>query len=237
MAGLTFTAPLLGDREVPLQVRLFLAAAITFLVAPSQCCGPVPGLNGFFHYVLLLAIDGLVGACLGWGMAILFHAMTVAGELIGHASGLSIAEVLDPNLEENVPLLSRILYLSALAVFLAIGGHRMVLAGLLDTFQAIPAGSGRLPGSLAEGVATLLTESFSLGLRAAAPAVTALLVATLAVGFVARTLPQLNVLAMGLGLNACLALAALAATVGIASWAFAEQFPVTLETLLRLVRN
>ena len=127
-------------------------------------------------------IDGLVGACLGWGVAIVFHAMTVAGELIGHASGLSIAEVLDPDLEENVPLISRMLYLMALAVFLAIGGHRLVLAGLLDTFQAIPPGSGRLPGSLAEGIATLLAESFSLGLRAAAPTVTALLVATLAAG-------------------------------------------------------
>ena len=64
--------------------------------------------------------------------------MTVVGELVGHASGLSIAELLDPGLEDNLPLLSRMLYLMALAVFLAIGGHRLVLGGLLDTFQAVP---------------------------------------------------------------------------------------------------
>jgi flagellar biosynthetic protein FliR len=237
VGGLILTAPVFGAREVPLQARLLLAAAITLLLAPSQCCAAAPAFNGPLHYFVLLAIEALIGACLGWGVAILFHAMTVAGELIGHASGLSIAEVLDPGLDENVPVLSRMLYLLALAVFLAIGGHRMVLAGLLDTFQAISPGRGELPGSLAEGITALLGQSFSLGVRAAAPAVTALLVATLVVGLIARTLPQLNVLAMGLGLNAFLALAALGLTVGIASWAFAGQLQPALETLFRTLKT
>jgi flagellar biosynthetic protein FliR len=237
VAGLTLTAPLLGAREVPVQVRLLLAAAITVVLAPSQWCAAPAAFSGSLHYLVLLAIEALLGAALGWGVTILFHGMTIAGELIGQASGLSLAEVLDPGLEEGVPTLSRMLYLLALAVFLAIGGHRMVLAGLLDTFQAIPPGSGRLPGSLAEGIATLLAQSFSLGVRAAAPAVTAVLVATLVVGLMSRTVPQVNVLAMGLGLNAILALAALGVTIGIMAWAFADQVQPALETLLRTIRD
>ena len=56
---------------------------------------------------------------------------------------------------------------------------------------------------------TLVSQSFSLGIRAAAPAVTALLLATLILGLVGRTLPQLNVLSLGFGLNAMLAFAVL----------------------------
>ena len=59
---------------------------------------------------------------------------------------------------------------------------------------------------------TLVSQSFSLGIRAAAPAVTALLLATLILGLVGRTLPQLNVLSLGFGLNALLAFAALGLT-------------------------
>ena len=55
-----------------------------------------------------------------------------------------------------------------------------------------------------------------LGIRAAAPAVTALLLASLILGLVGRTLPQLNVLSMGFGLNAMLAFAALGLTLGAA---------------------
>ena len=145
VGGLMLTAPLFGAREVPLQVRLVLASAITLLLAPSQWCAAAPAFSSPLHYFVLLAIEALVGACLGWGVTILFHAMTVVGELVGHASGLSIAELLDPGLEDNLPLLSRMLYLMALAVFLAIGGHRLVLGGLLDTFQAVPPAAAGCP--------------------------------------------------------------------------------------------
>ena len=37
------------------------------------------------------------------------------------------------------------MFLAAVTIFLCIGGHRMVMAGLLDTFQTIPPGSGELP--------------------------------------------------------------------------------------------
>ena len=136
--------------------------------------------------------------------------MTLAGELIGRLSGLGIAEAFDPGLDENVPQFSRLLFLLAACVFLCIGGHRMVMAGLLDTFRAIPPGSGVLPRPLAEGLTTLVGQSFALGIRAAAPALAALLLATLRLGLIGRTLPQLNVLALGFGANALLAFAALA---------------------------
>ena len=71
--------------------------------------------------------------------------MTLAGELIGRLSGLGIAKVFDPDLDESVPHFSRLLFLLAACVFYCIGGHRMVMAGLLDTFRAIPPGSGLLP--------------------------------------------------------------------------------------------
>ena len=80
----------------------------------------------------------------------------------------------------------------AVCVFFLLGGHRAAMAGLLDSFHAIPPGSGAAPRSLAEGLSTLVGQSFSLGIRAAAPALTALMLATLVLGLIGRTLPQLK---------------------------------------------
>ena len=121
----------------------------------------------------------MIGACLGLGVLILIQGMTLAGELISQASGLKLAEVFDPALDEEVPLFSRLMFLVTVSVFVCLGGHRLVMAGLLDTFQTIPPGGGGFPASLAEGFVTLVSLSFELGIRAAAPAVTALLLATL----------------------------------------------------------
>jgi len=163
--------------------------------------------------------------------------MTLAGELIGQTAGLGIAEVFDPMLDENVPLLSQLMFLFGVTIFLCVGGHRMLMAGLLDTFRAIPPGGGSLPGSVAESFTTLVSLSFSLAIRVAAPAVTALLLATLIVGLIGRTLPQLNILALGFGLNALLALAALALSLGVAAWAFQDQIGPAMEAIFNALKT
>ena len=169
VGGLTMTAPIYGTSDVPLQVRVLLAAALALLIVPSQWHARGRLSGSLVQYLVLLGGEAAIGACLGLGVLILIHGMTLAGELIGQASGLGIAEVFDPTLDENVPLFSRLMFLVAVTVFLCIGGHRMVMAGLLDTFQTIPPGSGVFPGSLADGFVTLVSQSFSLGIRVAAP--------------------------------------------------------------------
>jgi flagellar biosynthesis protein FliR len=237
VAGLTLTAPIYGTNDVPLRVRAFLAAALALLIVPTQWNATVNVSGSVVYYVGLIGCEALIGACLGLGVWILIYGMMLAGELIGQVSGMSLAEVFDPALDENVPLFSRLMFLLTVSVFLCLGGHRMVMAGLLDTFRAIPPGSGQFPTSAADGFVTLVSQSFALGIRAAAPAVTALLLATLTLGLVGRTLPQLNILSLGFGLNAMLAFAVLGLTVGAAVWAFEDQIPPALETILNVLHT
>ena len=237
VGGLTMTAPLYGTGDVPLQVRGLLAAALALLVTPAQWHAGVALPGSLVQYVVLLGGEALIGACLGLGVLILVHGMTLAGELVGQASGLSLADVFDPSLGEHVPLFSRLMFLVTVSVFVCLGGHRMVMAGLLDTFQTIPPGSGAIPGSLREISVTLASQSFSLGIRAAAPALTALLLSTLILGLIGRTLPQLNVLTLGFGVNALLAFAVLGLTLGSAAWAFQDQLQPAIETIMETLKT
>ena len=132
-----------------------------------------------------------------------------------------------------MPLFSRLLSLLVLAIFVAIGGHRIVMAGLLDTFQTIPPGSACAPDSLFQTLIDLVTQSFALGIRAAAPLVTALLLANLVLGLISRTLPQLNVLVIGFGLNTMLASGALILSLGTAAWVFGDQIGSAVEAVVR----
>ena len=145
VGGLMMTAPIYGASDVPLHVRVLLAAALALLIAPSQWHGVGVPLGGPVDYLRVARLRGRHRRLPGLGVLIFLHGMTLAGELIGQASGLGIAEVFDPEMDENVPLFSRLLFLVAVCVFLCIGGHRMVMAGLLDTFQTIPPGGGDVP--------------------------------------------------------------------------------------------
>jgi flagellar biosynthetic protein FliR len=157
----------------------------------------------------------------------------LAGQIIGQLGGMALADIFNPGFDASVPILSQILYLTTLAIYVIIGGHRLLLVGLLSTLDSIPPGSVGLPTSIAGAMTTLLAESFSLGIRVAAPATVALLLATAVMGLISRTLPQLNILAFGFGLNALVTLALLSVSLGGMAWIFQEQLEPALETMLQ----
>jgi flagellar biosynthesis protein FliR len=237
VAGLTMTAPIYGTSDVPMQVRVLVAVALSLLIAPLEWHSAAVPYGSLANLVMMLGVETAVGACLGLGVLVVLHSMTLAGEMVAQASGLGIAEMFDPTIEENVSSFARLMFLTATTIFLCIGGHRMVMAGLLDTFQTIPPGSGTFSGTLADGFTTLVGMSFSLGVRIAAPVVTALLLATLVLGLIGRTLPQLNIFALGFSLNALLAFAALGLTFGAAGWAFQDQIAPALQTIFDTLKT
>jgi flagellar biosynthesis protein FliR len=169
----------------------------------------------------------------------------MAGEVMSRIGALSLSDVFDPTFDTNVPLFSRLLVLVGTAVFVGIGGHRLLMGGLLETFQKIPpgglaaavldspsgAGTGLLP-SVVDTLMLLTAASFQLAIRASAPVVAALLLSMLVLGLISRTLPQLNVLMVGFGVNAILTFGVFALSMGAAVMLFQEQIEPTIATLL-----
>ncbi len=188
VASLVLVAPLIGPFEISLRTRAALAVALTALVVPLEVGRVTAQPDSLGGFLVLAGGEALVGLMLGLGVRILFSAMQVAGGLISQMSGLQLAEVFNPGVGAGVPVFSQLLLLVSTAVFLVIGGHREMIEALLDTFRWLPAGQAAGGASAVEAVTALVAQSFMLGVRAAAPAVVALLLSTLIVGFVSRTL-------------------------------------------------
>jgi flagellar biosynthetic protein FliR len=232
IAALVLVAPVLGPFELALRWRAALAMALVMLIAPLEITRIAAPPATLAQFLILAGGEALVGLMLGLGVRILFTSMQVAGQLISQMSGLQLAEVFSPGLGANVPVFSQLLLLVSTAVFFVIGGHRQMIEALLDSFTRVPAGQAAFSSSAVEAVTALVTQSFVLGLRAAAPAVVALLLATLIVGFVSRTLPQLNIMALGFGINAVVALVAIGASLGGACWVFQDTLQPVLQSTL-----
>jgi flagellar biosynthetic protein FliR len=235
------TAPVFGTTEAPATVRALLAFTLALLVMPVAASTSALNPASLVDFALIIAGELVVGSCLGLGLVVFLSGIQMAGELLSRIGGLTLSDIFDPASGDTIPLFSRLLGLLATAVFLLIGGHRAVLGGLLDTFRAIPpgrcvtallgAGSDRLLQSLLDTFVTLTHQSFELGVRASIPVVTAVLLATLVLGLIGRTLPQLNVLVIGFGLNAMITFAVFSFSLGAAVLAFRDQIEPTLQLL------
>jgi flagellar biosynthetic protein FliR len=240
VSGLVMTAPIYGTTEVPMRIRALLAMAISLVILPSQWGTPLGDPGTTLNYLVLIGSELVVGLCLGMGITILFSGVQLAGQMIGRIGGLMLADVFDPATGISVPLFSRLLFLVTMAVFVLIGGHRIVMAALLDTFTTIPLGGTVSPvllneqffDSLVKAFTLLLTQSFALGIRASAPVVASLLLSTLVMGLIGRTLPQLNILAVGFGMNSMLTFGTLGLVMGTGALVFQEQVEPAVKILL-----
>ncbi len=228
--------PVFGGPDLPIQVRAFLAIALSLLVAPSQMAAPIAMPTCLVDYAILIINDSLTGLVLGLGLMLLLGGVQVAGQVISQMSGISLADVFNPSFDAEVPIFSHLLYLVTLAAFVIIGGHRKLLDALMGSFATLPPGRAPWADSLVDCIVTLTTESFVLGIRAAAPAIVALLLATLMLGLIGRALPQLNVLALGFGLNSMVTFGALILSLGAITWLFQNQIDPMLESVLSALK-
>jgi flagellar biosynthetic protein FliR len=233
VSGLVMTAPLLMSAEIPLQIRGLLTVAIAALLTPTQFGAAIDYPRDLVGYAVLIGGELLLGMVLGAGVMIVLAGVQIAGQLISQLSGMSLADVFNPGFDSEVPLVAHLLYLTTLAVFLLIDGHRYLMGALLDTFATIPPGGGRLPATLAETIAALLTESFSLGIRAAAPAMAALLLATVLLGLISRTIPQINVMVVGFGVNSLITLGMLAISLSSMVFVFQDAFTPAIDEIIQ----
>jgi flagellar biosynthetic protein FliR len=214
VSGLLLTAPIFGPRSVPMRVRAFLAIGLSLIITPLQIGVEHVEPGNLVDLLVLMGREALLGLSLGLAVLILFTGLQVTGHVIGQISGMSLADVYDPTFESEVSVFAQLLDLVALAVFLVIGGQRQVLSALLDTFRARPVGTLDFPAHLVDTLVGLMSESFVVALRAAAPIMVALLMSVLILGLISRTLPQLNVMAVGFSLNGLIMLAVLAICIG-----------------------
>ena len=229
--ALIMTAPIFNTQSLPRRVRALLAVMMSLLITPAFLNTSMPAIENMGQYGKMLASEAIVGLLFGLGLNILFSGIQVAGQIVSQLSGLSLAEVFSPGFDDNVSVFSQLFYFVTLAVFVALGGHRIMTEALLDTFTAAPPGHASLGANYVDVLVNVLTQSFELGIRAAAPLMVALLLSNLVLGLISRTLPQINVIAVGFSVNALLGLALLFLSVGAAAWMFQEPAVEVLHNL------
>lgn len=194
--GLLASAPFFGNRAMPARIRLVAGLVITVALAPAL---PAPAQipAGSWVGLMVLAQQVVIGLLLGFTLRIAFAAIDLAGELIGMQMGLSFAVFYDPQYGGQTPVLAEFLGLLATLVFLAMNGHLLALQVLAESFRLLPVGMSPLgPGGIQAFLAWTATL-FAAGLLLALPLITALLIANLAMGVLARVAPQLNIFAVG----------------------------------------
>lgn len=226
VSGLMLVAPVFSSRTVPAMLRAGIALLLTVLLVPV-----VPALPAeLVASPSILGREMLVGLGIGFGAALIIGGAELAGDMLAVQTGLSGAQALDPLTGQGTGVLGQLLSLTVLLLLLVSGGHLMMVEALAASYQLVPAGTPfDVQAGLLElvGMSTLL---FSLGVQFASPIIAAVTVGYVALGVLARTSPQLNMLAVAFPLQIGLGLLILGGVLPMAVTFYAD-WPVHVEGL------
>jgi flagellar biosynthetic protein FliR len=227
VVGLTLTAPLFSWVVIPLAARLTLALMLALLIAPvyAQSAVPLPDAGRF---ALAMVREATLGATLGFAAALVLLGLRGSVQMLLQMAGLAPWEHDQETPDHSTAPIGQAVQMVAVAVLLLSGGHRLVIASLLNTFRRLPPGSGHDAPGTWQLLAELLAVSFAFGLRAIIPLACCVLIASLVVSVVTRTLPHVHT-SVSAGVNLAVVLAALSLTLGTIGWLFQEQLALAME--------
>lgn len=219
MAGLVWTAPVFSAQVVPVSVKTVITVLLMILLWPAAMVEAGAVEVG----VATISSELLIGMALGLGAAVFVSAAESAGDMVAVQMGLSGANVLDPMSRTQLPVLGQLLGLFVVSMILATGGHLVIVKALAVSLEIMPSGSSIAAAEGAMEVVRLGSTLLWLGLRFAAPVVAAMMIGNVALGVMARTVPQLNVLVVAFPVQIGIGLFVLAATLpmvasGFQSW-------------------
>ncbi|MFQ3788117.1 flagellar biosynthetic protein FliR [Halomonas sp. A29] len=189
-------APLWGHSSVPNQAKIGLAFLVTLVVAPVLPPMPDVPIMSWAGFGIMVE-QMLIGIAIGLVMHVVFAVVQAAGEFIGLQMGLAFATFFDAGSGTNSMILSRIFFMITLLLFLALGGHLMVLEALVSSFHGLPIGIGAFNPAAFEMLVRYGGTIFIAGMSLALPLVGSLLIINLAMGILNRSAPQLTVFNIG----------------------------------------
>lgn len=229
--GVFHASPVFLASSMPVPFRFWLSAVLALIFVP-QMDGQIPEIlfSGVLPLVLASAREFLTGLFLGFLAAAPFYALQVSGRMIGTSMGLAMVSVMDPLTQDEGSIIGQFKLLVGLWFFLYWNGHLLLVKAFFESYRLLPLGGFGLSLPSHMGLGRWLQDLFVLAFMMSVPFYGALLLADIGLGFLARTVPQMNVFILGLPVKIGLGLALLMALLPV----MVEMIHRNIEVFLRL---
>ena len=198
ISGMIIISPIFGSRNIPGTIKAGLSMYLALIVLPLLAVGLEPSIpQTLIPYIFLVVSELLFGVIIGFASSLVFSAVQMTGSLLDMQVGFGIVNIFDPQAGQQVPLIGNFKYILALLLFLSVNGHHILLTAIVNSFRLVPIAGIVFTGALTEMMVNMVSGIFTLAFQITVPVLAALIITDIALGILARTMPQMNVFVVG----------------------------------------
>ena len=206
VAAMLFLMPVFSSATIPMRIRAGMAVVLSLMLAPvvswhSDMLPKTP-----LEFLLLAVAELFAGMTLALMLRLVFAGLQTAGQMVSIQMGFSVANVMDPFTGTQSAILAHFVYIIALLLFLASDGHLVIIRYVFQSFELLTPGRYITAAPLYEIMMEMCREMFVLSIKILAPVMVVLLFSQVALGILAKMVPQINMLIVSFGINIALGL-------------------------------
>ncbi len=224
--------PGIGERTVPMRMRLSIALLLSYTIAPSVAQYlPAPPAQ-----VLMLAGyvmgEALIGILIGGLVRLAFNSLQIAGTIISFQSGLAYARSFDPTLGRQSSVIGAFLAILGVTLIFATNVHHVMFVAAANSYTLFSPGAPLPVDSFAKLAVSTTAKTFSIGLQMASPFIVFGLVFYASIGVLSKLMPQVQIFFIAMPANIMIGFVILSLVLSSIMMLFLEHFGSVLETFL-----
>jgi len=216
------------------RVKGIVAVALSVGLMPIVKTGEID--LSVLGYAGLVVKELIVGLAFAYALAAMFAALQVAGTLMDTLIGFSFGATFDPVTGVQSAVIQQMYGLFGVAIFIAMNGDALVIAGLGRTYEAVPLLEAPALNSMVQGAQVAFSGIFVSAMMIAAPVVIALIIVDAAFGVVTKVVPQMNIFAVGFPAKMIVGLTLIGASLPFVSGFIGNQVQTTVYQAIAVLK-
>ena len=236
LTAILMSIPIFGGKNIPITFKAGMAISVSVIIFPVLKFENLPYYSEVIPFGIGVIGEILLGTIIGLCVNLIFAGIQLAGQLAGYQMGFAISNVMDPQTGTQTSIIAGFQNIMAMLLFLAFNAHHWFLKSLEDCFNLVPLFNFAIKGPVIEHFMRLSGNMFIIAVKVAAPVMAALLVTSVCLGLVARTVPRMNVFLVGMPLKIGLGLIFVAISMPFLAYFLKQVFIELGENILLLLK-
>jgi flagellar biosynthetic protein FliR len=182
--------------NAPQRVRVGLVVVLLAAVH-GQGDSPVREMESAGWVATEMFTELIVGVSIGMVVRFAIATAEITGSAVSMPMGFGASQAFDPTSGTSDTVLTRVFRLLAMLLAVSIGLHRVMLGTLLSSFRYLPVGTAHHLEATFPIFLELSSHVLLVGMQIALPLFSILLMANVALGFVSRAAPSMQIFNVG----------------------------------------
>ncbi len=234
ISGLIGGMPIFSGVQTPLRIRAGLAFILSFIIAPVVASSIVSLPHHPLFFGLIVVSEALLGYLIGFTAKLIIFAAQFGGTVVGYLMGFAAANIIDPQNQQQTPLISQFQNVIALLLFLALNIHHLFIRAIVRSFDLLPVAPLDFSGDIVPYLMEMSSDMFVLGMRLCAPLLALLLLSDLVMAIMSRVFPQLNVFLLKFPINIGLGMIVMGLTMDLTVGVLTNEFQSLSERFINI---